>query len=196
MIRGLEYAILYKERGDSMVRLIDIYWKFFKISSITFGGGYAMIPILRKEMIENDEWVTEEEIIDIYALSQGLPGIIAVNVAAFIGHKKRGVKGAIIGGLGIVSPCILIILAIAMFLSNFQDSMLVKNAFAGISVSVTALIFSSVMSLWKKSMVDKFCGAIFALTLLLMLFTKISPFIFVLIGAFGGVIYMNRVDRV
>lgn len=179
-----------------MVSLLSIYWKFFKISSITFGGGMTMLPILQREVVQADSWVTDEEIIDMYALSQGLPGIIAVNIASFIGHRKRGVPGAIAAGLGIVSPCILIIMIIAMFLKNFQDLLIVKNAFAGISVGVTALIFNSVSKLWKKSILDRFCIILYIVTLLFMLFSNLSPVIFVLIGAFVGIILKNRVDSV
>lgn len=179
-----------------MVSLLSIYWKFFKISSITFGGGMTMLPILQREVVQADSWVTDEEIIDMYALSQGLPGIIAVNIASFIGHRKRGVPGAIAAGLGIVSPCILIIMIIAMFLKNFQDLLIVKNAFAGISVGVTALIFNSVSKLWKKSILDRFCIILYIVTLLFMLFSNLSPVIFVLIGAFVGIIVKNRVDSV
>ncbi len=179
-----------------MVSLLSIYWRFFRISSITFGGGMTMLPILQREVVQAEAWVTDEEVIDMYALSQGLPGIIAVNVASFVGYRKRGVPGVIAAALGIVSPCILIIMIIAMFLKNFQDLLIVKNAFAGISVGVTALIFNSVLKVWKKSILDKFCIVIYIGTLLLMLFTSISPVIFVLAGAFIGILLKNRVDRV
>lgn len=179
-----------------MVSLLSIYWKFFKISSVTFGGGMTMLPMLQREIVQTEKWVTDEEIIDMYALSQGLPGIIAVNVAAFIGHRKKGIPGAIAAGLGIISPCIIIITIIAMFLKNFENNVILKNAFAGISVGVTALIFNSVVKLWNKSILDKLCIIIYIVMLLLMLLLNISPIVLVLLGAAVGILLRNQVDNI
>lgn len=177
-----------------MVGLLSIYWKFFKISLTTFGGGMTMLPILQREMVQVETWVTDEEIIDMYALSQGLPGIIAINIASFIGYRKRGILGSIAAGLGIVSPCILIILIIAIFLRNFQNLIVVKNAFSGISVGVTALIFNSVLKLWNKSIIDKVCIIIYTVMLLFMIFSSISSVIFIILGAIAGIFLRNWVD--
>ncbi|MGB4438285.1 MAG: chromate transporter, partial [Sedimentibacter sp.] len=134
-----------------MKDLLEIYFTFFKISSITFGGGMAMLPILQNELVKSKKWVTDEEIIDYFALGQSLPGIIAVNVASFIGYRKKGVLGEIFAGLGIVSPCIIIILVIASRISNFKNIEIVQHAFAGITIGVSALIFGAVKNLWEKS---------------------------------------------
>lgn len=177
-----------------MISLLDIYTTFFKISSVTFGGGMAMLPILQRDIVNNKSWITDEEVIDFYALSQGLPGIIAVNVASLIGYKKRGTMGAIIAGLGIISPCIIIIVFISFFLRNFQDIKEVQYAFRGISVAVSALIFHSVINLWNKSILDKFCIILFMATLILMLVTNTSPIILVVSSGIASILY-KRVEE-
>lgn len=147
----------------------------------------AMLPILQNELVQNKKWVTEEEIIDYMALSQSLPGIIAVNVASFIGYRKRKIFGVIIAGLGVVSPCIIIILLIASFINDFKKLDFVKHAFAGITIGVSALIFNAVISLWKKSVIDKTTFMIFVITFLTMILIDISPIILVIFSAIIGI---------
>ena len=171
-----------------MRNLIEIYLTFFRISSTTFGGGMTMLPILQKDIVQNKRWVTDEEIIDMYAISQGLPGIIAINIASFIGYKIKRVSGAIAASLGVVSPCIIIIMIIARFLSGFQDIQIVKNIFAGINIGVTALIFNSIINLWKKSIRDRFYLLLFIFTFILMLILEISPIIYIIISGFIGIL--------
>lgn len=169
--------------------LFDIYKVFFKMGIVTFGGGYAMLPILKREIVENRDWMNEEKIMDFYGVSQGLPGIIAINVSVFIGYTRQKTIGGIVAALGMVSPCILIISTIATFLVSFQDNPLVKSALNAISVCVAALIVQATMQLWKKGIKDTFglllCLAIF----LLMIFSDISPIILVVASAFIGIIY-------
>lgn len=171
-----------------MRELWEIYLSFFKMSSVTFGGGYAMLPILQREIVEKKNWMTHERIIDYYAVSQGLPGIIAVNVAIFIGRERKGALGGIAGAMGIVSPCLLIITFIAAFLNNFQDSQIVKSAFAGIAVCVAALILNVVIGLWKKAVVNTLGLMIFAVVFLGMILTNLTPIAFILGAAFIGII--------
>ena len=171
-----------------MKELLEIYWTFIKISSVSFGGGMAMLPILQREIVRNKNWVTDEEIIDYYALSQGLPGIIAVNVSAMIGHTRKGIAGSIAAGLGIISPCIIIITLLAKFITDFRDVEIVRHAFAGITLGATALIFSAIVSLWKKSIVDRFCLGIFILTFLMMIVFDFSPVILIIVSAVLGII--------
>ena len=123
---------------------LEIYWKFFKMGAVTFGGGYAMLPILRREVVEKSGWMQEEEILDYYALSQGLPGIIAINTGTFIGYHHKKTPGAVAAALGVVSPSIIIITVIAMFLSGFKDNVYVRHALSAISVCVVALILDAV----------------------------------------------------
>ena len=167
--------------------LLTLYSLFFRMGAVTFGGGYAMLPILRREIIQNRGWMDEETIMDYYALSQGLPGIIAINVSVFIGYKRRGVPGAVASALGMVSPCIIIISIIAAFLSNFQDNVYVQHALAGISVCVAALILDAVISMWKKGVKDKVGIAICLVMLVLSVFTDISPILLVITCALLGI---------
>ncbi len=170
-----------------MKELLKIYWTFFSMGAVTFGGGYTMLPILKREVVEKHKWVDEETIIDYYALSQGLPGIIAINVSLFIGHKHKGVTGAISGALGMVSPCLIIISIIAFFLSNFQDNVYVGYALAGISVCVAALILDAVLTMWKKGVTDIFGIIICFLMLGLSIFTNISPILLIVACALLGI---------
>jgi chromate transporter len=167
---------------------IEIYWKFFKMGAVTFGGGYAMLPILRREIVEKSKWMAEEEILDYYALSQGLPGIIAITVGTFIGYHHRKALGAVAASLGVVSPSIIIITVIAMFLAGFKDNLYVRHALAAISVCVVALILDAVISMWKKGVKDKFGFVIFLAALGVSLVTKLSPVLLVIAAAVAGLI--------
>ena len=176
--------------------LFEIYIIFFKMGAVTFGGGYAMLPILRREIVENRNWLTEEKVMDFYAISQGLPGIIAINVSVFIGYARHKVCGAVSAALGMVSPCIIIITIIAMCLSNFQDNIYVRNALSAISVCVCALILDSVISMWKKGVKDIFGAILFVLMLGCMVFTNISPIILVISAAILGVLAKSFKEKI
>ncbi|MBE0451244.1 MAG: chromate transporter [Clostridia bacterium] len=180
-----------------MRMLWEIYVLFFKMSSVTFGGGYAMLPILQKEIVEKRNWISHEKIIDYYAVSQGLPGIIAVNVAIFIGRERKGALGGIAGAMGIVSPCLIIITFIAAFLNNFQELPIVRSAFSGIAVCVAALILNVVIGLWKKAVVNTIGLLIFCVVFLGMIFTKLTPIAFVLGAAVVGILMgkMTKEER-
>lgn len=178
-----------------MKELLEIYWTFLKISSVTFGGGMAMLPILQREIAKNKKWVTDEEIIDYYALSQGLPGILAINVSSMIGYHKKGLLGDIAASLGVISPCILIITILTNFITNFRDIEIVRHAFAGITLGATALIFSAILNLWKKSIVDKFCLVIFILTFLMMIIFDVSPVILIIASAISGIIIRRSGEK-
>ena len=170
---------------------LGIYWKFFKMGAVTFGGGYAMLPILRREVVEKSGWMAEEEILDYYALSQGLPGIISVNVGVFIGHKQHKVPGALAAAFGVVSPCIIIISLIYFVLSSFQDNVYVRHALSAITVCVAALILDTVLSMAKKGIKDIF-GIILCLAVLyLSLFTDVSPILIIIASGILGVIVQS-----
>ena len=134
-----------------MRELWELYRSFFTIGALTFGGGYAMLPMLERELVEKHRWVTQEEILNYFAIGQCTPGVIAVNTATFVGYKRRKVIGGITATLGVISPSIVIIVTIAMLLSNFMDILWVQHAFAGIRVAVCALILSSVVKLFKSN---------------------------------------------
>ena len=139
-----------------MNSLLELYWTFVKIGCVTFGGGYAMLPILERELVEKRHWTTMDDLRDYFAIGQCTPGIIAMNVSTFIGEKRGGVKGAAVASLGFLTGPMIIILAIAMFLTNFASLPVVQHAFAGIRVCVCVLILQAVLRLWKKSVVDPF----------------------------------------
>ena len=174
-----------------MKELWDLFWTFAKMGVMTFGGGYAMLPILQREVVESKHWVTEEEIMDYYAIGQCTPGIIAVNTATFIGQKKRGIAGGIMATLGLVFPSVVIISILAGLITNFSHLVWVQNAFAGIQVCVCVLIFNAVMKLLKKSVVDKRTAAIFLVVLAGGVFLDISPAWFVIAAAVVGIILKN-----
>ena len=168
------------------------YWGLFvafaRIGALTFGGGYAMIPILEREIVDRHGWATEEELMDYYAVGQCTPGVIAVNVATFIGYKVGGTLGGVAATLGVVAPSVLIITLIAGILTNFADVPAVKSAFAGIRVCVSVLIVNAVIKLWKKAVVDKATLVLFLLVFLLSLLTGLSPAVFVLLCAAAGIL--------
>ena len=173
--------------NDKKTSLAALFITFAKVGVMTFGGGYAMIPILDRELCENKGWVTQEELMDYYAIGQCTPGIIAVNTASFVGHKLYGITGAIVATLGVVFPSIVIITLIAALLKNFADLEIVKHAFAGIRVCVCVLILNAVIKLFKSGIKDVYCVVLFLLIFALSFFLDISPIIFVLFSAAAGI---------
>lgn len=171
-----------------MKDLIDIFFTSARVGAMTFGGGYAMLPILQKEVVEKKKWNTEEEILDYYALSQCLPGIIMVNTLVFVGKKKKGKAGAIASALGAVTPSFIIITIIAALLTAFADVPAVQNAFAGIRVCVCVLIFNSILKLWGSSVIDKKCLALFILIAIGSLVIDITPILFVVGAGIVGIL--------
>ena len=164
-----------------------LFLSFARVGVMTFGGGYAMLPMLQREIVEKRGWATEEELADYYAIGQCTPGVIAVNTATFIGQKLGGVACAAAATLGVIFPSLVLITLIAALLSNFADLPAVRNAFAGIRVCVCALILNAVVKLWKKAVVDLPTVIIFIAVLALAVLTKLSPVIFVAGAALAGV---------
>ncbi len=170
-----------------MKELLEIFLVSFRVGIMTFGGGYAMLPILQREVVETREWVSEEEVLDYYAIGQCLPGIIMVNTMIFIGQKQKGNIGGIVAAIGTVFPALIIITVIAALLTNFADVPAVKHAFAGIRVCVCVLIFNAVLKLWKSSVVDWKCFVIFIAVALASLLTSLTPVLFVILSAVMGI---------
>lgn len=169
--------------------LWDLFWSFAKVGVLTFGGGYAMLPMLERECVSNHSWATEDEMLDYYAIGQCTPGVIAVNTATFIGYKNRGVLGGIVASLGVVFPSFIIIVLLASVLKMFQDNVYVMKAFSGIRIAVCALILSAIVKLAKKVMTNIPAIVIAVLALLLQLFLGMSPVIIVAIDVAFGLIY-------
>ena len=168
--------------------LLSVFITFAKVGVMTFGGGYAMLPILQHEVCEKQGWVTEAELMDYYAIGQCTPGVIAVNTATFVGRKRAGVPGAIAATAGVVFPSLIIILIIAALIENFAELRWVRGALAGIRVCVCVFIFNAVLKLWKAAVVDKATLVIFAAVFLLSTFLELSPILLVVIAAAAGIL--------
>ncbi|MBE6974896.1 MAG: chromate transporter [Ruminococcaceae bacterium] len=165
-----------------------MFLTFAKVGVMTFGGGYAMLPILQREVVENKGWATEEELMDYYAIGQCTPGVIAVNTATFIGQKNRGFWGAVFATLGVVFPSLVIISLLAGVIEAFSHLTWVQNAFGGIRVCVCVLITNAVGKLYKKAVVDKITLGIFLLVTLGSVLLELSPVIFVILAAVIGIL--------
>lgn len=169
-----------------MKELLEMYLAFFRIGAVTFGGGYAMLPILQREIVENKGWATDDELMDYYAIGQCTPGVIAVNTATFIGRKYRGIPGGIVTTLGVVSPSLIIISLIAGLINNFASVAWVQNALGGIRVCVCVFIFNAVLKLWKSAVKDKATTVLYVLILLATLFFDLSPIVAVIVAGVAG----------
>ena len=170
-----------------MKELVYLFLLFARIGGLTFGGGYAMLPILQRELVDNRHWVTEEELADYYAIGQCTPGVIAVNTATFIGYKRKGILGAICATAGVVFPSLVIIIIIAAFIQQFAHLQIVQNAFSGVRIAVCALVVQSVWKLAKKSVVDVPTALILLITFAAVAFFGISPVIMVILSGAAGI---------
>lgn len=168
---------------------IDLFRTFFKIGITTFGGGYAMLPILQREIVENKHWATDEEITDYYAIGQCTPGIIAVNTATFIGSKVKGKRGGLCATLGLILPSLIIILILASVITNFSDSSYVEHAFVGVRIAVSALILYTIMKMFKKSVKDKYAFMIFLGIFTFSMLNSIKPTYLIVISAIVGILF-------
>ena len=162
---------------------LDIFTCFAKIGAFTIGGGYAMIPIIQKEVVDKRGWISEEDFMDVLAISQSAPGILAVNISIFLGHKLRGTKGSIVATLGSTLPSFTIILMIAMFFAGYQDNPTVMAIFKGIRPVVVSLIAVPMINMAKKAKLNFYTGALAVITALLIIFMKVSPLYILLVVA-------------
>lgn len=174
-----------------MKQYFELFASFAKIGAFTFGGGYAMLPLLQKEVVEKKKWTTNEEIMDYYAVGQCTPGIIAVNTATFIGYYQKGILGAIVATLGIVFPSIVIILLIASFLQNFSDLAIVQHALTGIRVAVCVLVLNAVIKMFHTGVKDIIGVCIFSISLFVAYFSGISTIWIIIASALSGIILQS-----
>ena len=177
-----------KKDGNTLKEYLELVVTFFKIGIMTFGGGYAMLPMIQREVVEKRGWATEEEILNYYAIGQCTPGVIAVNTATFIGDSRKGVLGGFLATLGVVLPSLIIISVIAAVLNNFAEIAAVQHALAGIRVSVVVLVGYSVWKLMKSGVKGAFGGIVFVLTFLVSAIFGLSPVIIVVAAAAAGMI--------
>ncbi len=169
-----------------------MFLTFFKIGAFTIGGGYAMIPIIQQEIVDKKKWIEEEEFLDIIAISQGSPGPIAINASIFIGYRLKGLKGAITCMLGTALPSFLIILLIAMMFFQYRNNPIIEKVFLGIRPAVVALIASAVYKMYKSSQIKGIRILIAIASMLIIVFTNISPVYLILVGGIGAIFYYGR----
>lgn len=164
-----------------------LFWSFFKVGLFTFGGGYAMIPLLQAEIVKKQKWISDEDLMDYFSIGQCTPGIIAVNVATFSGYKMRGIGGAVAATMGIVMPSVILISLIALILQQFMDNEYVMHAFAGIRVVVVALIAETLISFAQKGITNKTNFAVFVVSAGLLMGCNLSPVLVVLLAVGFGI---------
>lgn len=168
---------------------LDLYLTFAKVGMFTIGGGYAMLPLLEKEVVEKKKWTTQEKIIDYFAIGQCTPGIIAINTSTFIGYYQKGILGAICATLGFVTPSIVCITLIASFIQNYANNVIVQHALAGIRIAVCLLLVQALMKLFKSGIKDLYHVVLFICVFLLSYFKVISSILVIILSAIVSIIY-------
>lgn len=170
-----------------------MYWKLFnifaKIGAFTLGGGIAMIPLIERELVDKNKWLSNEEFIDIISIAQSAPGLIAVNVSIFVGHRLAGIKGSIVATLGSIMPPFVIILLIASLFTNFGDNETVESIFKGIRPAVVALIAAPVIKMAINNRLNIYTGALAVAVALLIGFMGVSPIWIILLSIIGSAVY-------
>lgn len=185
----MKNSFLKKDAAVCLKQLAELFTVFFKIGAITFGGGLAMLPLLRREVVEKKQWATDEEMLDYFAIGQSTPGVIAINVATFTGYKVRGVFGSIIATAAIILPSLIIITIIAALTSteNVRNIAALQKVLSGINVAVAALLLSALIDLGKKTVVDGVTLCIAIGSFIAMRIFSISAVWIVLCGAIVGI---------
>lgn len=166
--------------------LKELFISFFKIGLFTFGGGYAMLPLIEKELVEKRKWITEEELLEMFIISQMTPGTIAINASTFIGNKKSGKLGGFVASLGIIFPSLIIITLIYNFLGESFDNPIINSIFLGIRACIIGLIGSSTLKICKKSFISGVSYIIFIIAFILLLIFNINPILLITLGALLG----------
>jgi chromate transporter len=171
------------------ITLRDLFFTFAKIGSMTFGGGYAMLPVAERELIDKRGWTTSKELIDFYAVAQATPGVIAVNVATLIGWRKGGFAGSVAATLGLVAPSVIVITAIASFLGLWAEAEIALRISAALRICVAALIINAVIPFFKRGVMSLFTLALFILGFCAFMFLGVSPALIVAFSAISGIFY-------
>ena len=173
----------------------NIFKTFFKIGTLLLGGGYVILPLLQSEIVEKKSWADFDEVCEYYALSQSLPGLIAANVAIFVGYKIAGQRGACAALSGIIAPSFLAIVLIASILEELVKNNFIHSIFAGVGVGVIVLLILAVKEMWAKSVIDKFTWAIFIFSLVMSVL-KISPVLTILVSICAGILYRIKLPNI
>jgi len=180
-----------------MKKKLSLFWTFFKIGAFTFGGGYAMLPLIEREIVENKGWLSQEEMVDIFAISQSFPGAVAINSAIFIGKKICGYAGALFALLGTILPSFVIITIVAIIFERISDISFIKAAFKGISSAVVALLIVAAIRVGKTAIRDKSGILIFIIALVLLVIIKIHPVYVIIMGILSGLlIYFIKISNI
>lgn len=169
-------------------QFLELYYVFAKIGTFTIGGGLAMMPMIQKELIEKRHWITDDELLDYYAVGQSTPGIVAVNISTFVGYKQLGILGGIIATFGMVTPSLVIIMLLAKFINSIDDYPIVQKALKGINVAVTALLTSVVINFSKKTIKNVFNAICMMISFVVVFFLKIQSFYIILAALLIGTI--------
>lgn len=181
------------------MRKMKEYWElfctFFRMGAFTFGGGYAMLPMIEREIVQKKKWATSQEVMDYFAIGQCTPGVIAVNTSTFIGYKIKGTKGGIVATCGFVAPSLVIIMLIAAFMTNFSYLKVVQSAFWGIRACVCVLMINSIKKMIKGGVVDYLTAIIFVGSFLGMTLWVSNPVFYVAFGAVLGIVLFGRTKK-
>jgi len=180
---------------DKKITLKSLFMTFLKIGIILLGGGYVILPIMQSELVEKRNWLSQEELVDYYAISQSLPGLIAINLSIFIGYRMRGKTGAITAVTGLTFSAFWAIAAFASILTKFASNHLVQGVFWGVEIAVIVLIISAVREMWDKAVKDKGSFCIYLLALAVMLVTKLSPAYIIIASIFVGIVYKSFLKK-
>lgn len=171
--------------------MFDLFLTFFRIGLFTFGGGYAMIPLIEREILENKKWIDRDELLEIISISQMTPGPIAINAATFIGKKQGGFLGSVFATAGVVAPSLLVILAISIIFGSSFNNPYVQKFFTALRAGISALILSSVIKLSKTALINKFSVGIFLFSIVGLLFFNFSPILLILFMGVGTIIFFS-----
>ncbi len=169
-------------------RIPSLFFTFLKIGFFTFGGGYAMIPIIEREIVNKRKWIAAEDVADVFAVAQSVPGAIAINSSTFVGYKVAGRKGAVAATIGVILPSLIVITLIAAFFSRFQDEPAVKNIFLGVRSCITGLIALAGFSMTKATVKNAFGAAVWAAALIAILAFDIDAIVVIASGILLGAV--------
>lgn len=175
--------------------LFSIFWSFFKIGPVTFGGGYAMIPMIEREVVTNKQWVKAQDLTDVFAVAESVPGSIAINSATFIGYRIAGIGGAIAAMSGMMIPTFFIVIGLSISFLYFKDNPKVEAAFVGIRPAIVALIVFAGFKIGKTAIFDKTTLVTVSVSILLLLFLHIHPVLVIISGALVGIILVKVKEK-
>lgn len=170
---------------------LELFLTFLKIGAFTFGGGYAMIPLIQKEVTEKKKWLTEDDLMEMVAIAESTPGPIAINAATYVGYRVGGILGAVLSTLGVVIPSFLIITLIAFVFNKYMDNPIVKNAFWGIRIAVLALIIKALITMIKQCPKNYLSYTVAVLALIAVAFFNINALVVIVIAGVSGIIYQG-----